>query len=246
MNILNLRDPAFLATTAAGGGGGPPLPSLPGLLFHVKADSLALSDNDPVASWPDQGGEGNDVANATGSQRPLYKVNIQNSLPGVLFDGTDDYLSRTSAVNQPENSTVYSIYAVLRFTDADTTESVFGAGESVGFRFLKTGSNRAITHRSVADLVDGAATNNTELWSAVKTSAPLTKLWINGVNETITNSTAAMTAPGVSPIFVGRFSTGLGFFFTGYIFELLWYENDHSDTDRQAVEAYLNGKWGVF
>lgn len=64
----------------------------------LKADAgLSLADGDPVSSWANQGSSGV-AATSSGSARPTYRTNQQNSLPGLVFDGTDDFLT-ISALN---------------------------------------------------------------------------------------------------------------------------------------------------
>ncbi len=63
--------PSFLPTDVAG------------LKLWVKADSLALNDGDPVGTWADQSGNGNDLVQATAAKKPTYKANILNGLPVV-------------------------------------------------------------------------------------------------------------------------------------------------------------------
>ena len=64
-----------------------------GLIRWGKADSLGLANNDPVASYTDSSGTGNHFI-ASGAVRPTFKTNVQNSLAAILFDGTQNYLTR--------------------------------------------------------------------------------------------------------------------------------------------------------
>lgn len=89
-----------------------------GLVFWFKADSLSLSDGDPVSTWTDS--SGNLGANATqaGGNRPLYKTNIQNGKPGILFDGTDDYFTLSGAIPTSWNTNApLSVVIVASLTD---------------------------------------------------------------------------------------------------------------------------------
>jgi hypothetical protein len=63
-------------------------PSIPvtNLALWLKADGLALSNSDPVASFTDFSGLARHFT-AAGSARPTYKTNQKGSLPGVDFDG---------------------------------------------------------------------------------------------------------------------------------------------------------------
>lgn len=77
--------------------------SFAGLFLHVAADEIVgLVDGDPVATWSDLSGDGNDLAQATASLQPSYQTAEVNGLPAVRFAG--DYLASAafaSAISQP-------------------------------------------------------------------------------------------------------------------------------------------------
>src|SRR5687768_11145672 len=71
-----------------------PVPSdIAGLKLWLKADAITgLADGDPVTTWADSSGEGNDFTQGTAGNKPIYKTSILFGLPVVRFDGTDDVL----------------------------------------------------------------------------------------------------------------------------------------------------------
>jgi len=63
------------------------------LKLWLEADTLAgLNDGDTVASWLDLSGNSNDFT-AAGTSKPLFKTNILNGRPAVLFDGVNDVMT---------------------------------------------------------------------------------------------------------------------------------------------------------
>jgi hypothetical protein len=56
-------------------------------ILWLKADTLALSNGDPVASWTDQSGQNNHAAQGTEGRKPEYVASTAtlNNLPSVLF-----------------------------------------------------------------------------------------------------------------------------------------------------------------
>lgn len=68
---------------------GPTLPEVVSatLLLDLQADTLVLSDNDPVSTWADQSGNGHDFTQA-GDARPTKQT--VDGYPAVVFDGVDD------------------------------------------------------------------------------------------------------------------------------------------------------------
>jgi len=70
-----------------------------GLLLWYKADSISgLYDNDKVSQWDDQSGNDNHATQGTSDYQPIYKTSILNGKPVVRFDGSNDFMSFTSAL----------------------------------------------------------------------------------------------------------------------------------------------------
>lgn len=68
-----------------------------------KADSLALANNDPVGTWNDVSGNNFKLVQATAGRKPLFKTNVVNGKPAVLFDGSDDYLVVQNQAGTPQS-----------------------------------------------------------------------------------------------------------------------------------------------
>ena len=61
-----------------------------GLATWWKADAISgLADGAAISSWADSSGNSKTLIGYT-TGRPLYKTNVRNGLPGVLFDGVND------------------------------------------------------------------------------------------------------------------------------------------------------------
>lgn len=85
-------------------------------VLWLRPESLsALSDTDPVATWPDESGEGNDFAQATAGRRPLYRTNRIGGQPTVVFDGIDDYLTAPDSASL-NIVTAHSVFFVFKLT----------------------------------------------------------------------------------------------------------------------------------
>lgn len=238
---MSIADTALLGRV---GNSTPTVPVTAGLVLQLDANAITgISDGTGISTWSDTSGSGNHFANSTGNSAtyPVYRTNQQNGRPAVDFDGSNDFLTTVVVI---DTSTVYSMFLAFKLDSAAGTQGLFRNGDGVGYGLLCSGGSREILHRAVAALDDGACTTNAEYWSAVRTSAPLAKLWVNGVNQAITNSTSACNAPA-SNGWVGVFNTGLGFYMDGKIFEVLCYNTNLSDADRGLVEAYLALKWGI-
>jgi hypothetical protein len=204
-----------------------------GLQVWLKADALALSDNDPVASWTDSSGNGRTLTSATGQ---TYQTNEQNSLPIVRFDGTDDLMDNGSAI------ALKHIFVVLKITQATFADY---DGVLTGPAFL-SGDNEVVL------VGDGAGGTQTKFYDAAQT----TLYRLDGADLAEGSMTAPMNVYGVislscaagwslAGLRVGKDRDSGGRFLPADIGELLGYDSVLSSTDRDAVEAYLADKWGL-
>ena len=77
-------------------------PVTDGLVIHLDARNLALSDGDPVDVWADVSGGGNDATQDTADYQPTYVSFSEDfSRPVVRFDGTSDWLALPSGEEAP-------------------------------------------------------------------------------------------------------------------------------------------------
>lgn len=65
-----------------------------GLTLWLKADDANAAG--AISSWPDQSGNARHATQATGAKQPIKVLNVNNGLPAIRFDGTDDGLATPS------------------------------------------------------------------------------------------------------------------------------------------------------
>ncbi len=213
-----------------GGGGGFQPSDIAGLKLWLKADSLALADGNPVSTWTDSSGNGND---ATGSStaRPTYKTAIVGGKPVVRFDGSNDVLA-TSFVT-PSAHTIFVVYN-------RTNLSPIGSGPG-GDGPLWRGTN------VWPSISSGFATLSTTIytgawsylaltWNGTSTS---TGAWLNGADVfTLSSFPVAATDPL-------QLGSSLDGFYSGDIAEVCVFDSLLNTTDRQLVENYFHTKYGI-
>jgi len=88
--------------------------------YEWSADNLDFLDGDPVSTWADVGGEGNDVT-ASGSARPTYREDV-GGYPAVEFDGLDDFLASVATLDLTSG---YETFAVLNINAHKNYNGVF-------------------------------------------------------------------------------------------------------------------------
>jgi hypothetical protein len=101
---------------------------------------ITLNGSD-VATWSDRSGAGNDVAQATPANQPLYvSSGGPNNLPYVEFDGASEYVDGSWVQNQPTTR-----FSVLLPSVSDTGSAIFvldGAAVNSQALFKAAGQSR--------------------------------------------------------------------------------------------------------
>lgn len=99
----------------------------------TSGGSLVAADGG-VARWEDKSGLGNHAIQATSGARPLLKLNNQNGLPGLLLDGTDDFLSASIAGFRSLTAvTIIIVAKPAAAAAADTNAGIFCSFGNTGF-----------------------------------------------------------------------------------------------------------------
>lgn len=200
------------------------------------------ADGDPVSQWWDyrkltSGDAYYKVSQATGSQRPLYKTNIQNGKPAIYFDGLTRWLSGThSVVSQP--ATYFMVNKSLRV-----------AGYSV-FYDSSDPTNRFSCWSEGGNYINMA---NATYFSS---TAGLSNVWriignyINGASSSIyvngsLDASGTVGSATSSSLRLGRFNNDT-YDMQGYLGPIALYNANVSASDRTALFAYLNSLYGVY
>lgn len=113
---------------------------VPGIAFALDLEAdvgLGLADNDPVALWEDQSGNGNDATQGTAGNKPTFKATDgPGSRPCIRWDG-NDFLTLAVALARPN----YTIFAVLR-PDAGGGGRTIACGPAASFQYRIQGAQK--------------------------------------------------------------------------------------------------------
>lgn len=212
--------------------------TIAGLKLWVKADAGTSTTTDGVAvsQWNDQSSSAWHLTQGTGANQPLYKTAIQNSLPGILFDGSNDSMVNTSvSVAQPD-----TIFIVCKNTESGGVLRALFDGATT----------RQHIYRQTDDAMHVYASNdNTTTFTFGTTNAHQISLVLNGASSGLWVDAAAFAVgnPGANSLvsFLLGTNSVASSWWKGYVFEFLIYNSSLSTTDRQNVEAYLKTRWGT-
>jgi hypothetical protein len=251
------RSPRFVKTTIVvnvGGtlnfsGAGPSQTpdQIAGLKLWLEADSLSLSDGDPVGTWTDQSGTSNNATQATAGFKPLYKTGIINGKPVVRFDGADDYLAFPTG---PTASSTVFVVAKLNAAPGsqpqyapfiifgDSTGGVSGSRICARLAGTNWGSFAFSSEVSSGENLS----NNVPALLEITTTSGSTILYREGTQKATATDHAA--GPGTSQINWICGETGATRWLSADIAAIVIYDSVLSTSDRQSIENYLLVKYG--
>jgi hypothetical protein len=217
-----------------------------------KADSLSLSDGDPVATWADSTGNGFDATQATSGYRPTYETGVRNGLPVVRFAGSDAAKHHLES-GVSASSAAVTLHAVVYHASIANNFGTPIASTSTGAWQidLSNGSGLRLLRQYAANVgSSGADTTPLSTWY-ILTARYGSSAWKLRVNGTSHSGSGSHTPSASRTVVMGR-NPGAGAptaglsndWFGGDIGEVIVYHSALSDADIAANEAYLTTKWG--
>ena len=229
----------FGRTTKIGDGGFTPSGSPVG---YWSADTITgLSDGDPVGTWPDQSGTGNNLTQGTAAQKPTFKVNILNNKPVVRFDGTSDNMS----IPQLNGGVAadWTFHFVSANQGAGTyqflVDSQFGR---LIVAYAYNGKYKYYTSDGYVGNINAAAGN--QILTFILDTADNGMIYKNGVSIDGPLLCAAMAVGGATKL--GSLYNPVQWFYAGDLGEIIFYTSALSAGDRGANESGLNTKYSVY
>lgn len=223
----------------------------------------AADDGDVVGAWADQSGNGYDVLQATTAKKPTLKLSIQNGLPVIRFDGSDDILVHSANVLTGTTGTLFAVIVTPGSLSNDDIIIASGdeasATDNIHVRIYDqsgTPSMAAVRVGGGADVVYGSTTISTStaylfMWQSDGASYIFR---LNGSAET-----ESVRAGSNSGDWFGDLATtdnatigavkrsSEGNHQAADVCEIVYYDGDVLDsTDIDQLETYLNDRWAVY
>lgn len=201
----------------------------------LKADSLSLSDGDPVGTWADSSGNANNATQSTSAQKPTYKATILNSLPVVRFDGTDDNLNLATNIT---DGTV-TIFIVANKLNTGSYKDILVLSNIAVYADLNNGNFGCYSGGDI-DYGSGIGSTHKLLYAKYNAYNDV-DLGINGsfVNKTTGVSGDARVASAIS-------SAAGSQQLQGDIAEIIVYDSPLSNANRDSVHEYLRSKYALY
>jgi hypothetical protein len=248
---------------ASGDGGGDPVRFEAGMnLFlspndpklWLKADSLNLSNNDPISTWDDLSGNNNDAIQSNVSYKPLFKTNQVNGKSVVQFDGANDSLAGGAlGVSGSGASSVFFVGKSLTWYEDGVKFFSFGSSSGAG------GTTRILYYRNgpfdgVIGYTDGYSVmrntgfdySNFGIFSVTNNSGDRYRDPILRYNGTIGSFYTCDSCNAVPNLTDEIYTIGGTLSANSQMAEIIVYNRALSDNERESVEKYLDGKYSLY
>ncbi len=231
----------LLAGAGPSGADGPSFPAGISPRAWYKADAISGADGDPVTTWTDSSGNGNNITQATSTARPLLKTAVLNGRAVVRFDGlgaapAGDFLAGTFTNSQPAEW-----FVVAKWANAFVLTDVATDGVGGAFNELQRNSSTGVRIYGGAFLTRTTTPQAWHQYTCVFNGAS-SSFAVDG-GTAATGSAGTENAGGVS---IGTQSGAGG---TGGaamdVAEVVICAGTLSGADRTAIESYLRLKWNL-
>ncbi len=203
----------------------------------LDASRLSLTNNDPVSSWTDVSGNNNHAAQSTGSNQPLYLTGQVNGLPAISFDGTDDRMEFTSAID----ATAVTVFAVTSPSSSSLQSVVATDNHHISF------NNGAMRAEYPGGFVAKGSPQSYALsymyTSSEAVSSTAISLYSN--NGTSSGNRTGFTSNTNNSIGARFVSSAYNFFFQGEMAEVIVYNELLNSAERKIVANYLASKYDL-
>jgi hypothetical protein len=232
--VSDITDPILIAISAPFGAP----------LAWYKADSLSLSDDDPVTNWDDSANSYN-LSQSDVGLKPTFKTDIQNSLPGVFFDGSEQIDTTLNAFGH--NSQPITIQMAFTITSVDVADGwgfIFSSlqnNERIAIFTKNLPATYSVYANTTRETIRAAVDNEDIIMTLVLDSGGTMK--VNGLPVTLSGDPGGKSLDDIR-LFGHHSDTQYNA--TGYMYEVLVYDSALSTEEIISNESYLNTKWNIF
>jgi hypothetical protein len=232
----------------ASGSGGQPQNRL---WLRADAGTSTTTDGQPVSAWNDQSGNGNNAAQGTSANQPLFIASepLANNRPVLRFDGIDDWMQTTTHLTDNVGTLIVvgrktalssgyrTIFTSQDFLMLGQTPSLdqWGAYNDSGERLFTPGTSIG-TDATAAFRILGYRQNGL--------GAGQLALFLNGTISTTLHNGGG-NSKGITTIGSNSFGSSAIQHFPGDIAEVIFYGAALNEAQRIIVENYLSTKYSI-
>jgi prepilin-type N-terminal cleavage/methylation domain-containing protein len=218
-------------------------------------DTAEESDGSTITTWFDLNTQSSFKINAvqtTADNKPKYKINIINGLPGIYFDGSNDFFLVPSPGISGKSLSVFIVGMRTSFLGqfglvSGVSTTTYWETDQTGFQaYFDNGGNISTGAASawLSNVTSANPGNSTPfIYSTI----------FNGLTNINYLNTNAGSPVNVTPIFnidriylASRYGGGTNYyFFNGHICEIIIFNRGLNTEERLAVNGYLSRKYAI-
>ncbi|MDO9187121.1 MAG: hypothetical protein Q7W13_13995 [Bacteroidia bacterium] len=200
-----------------------------------KADAGITLNGSNVSQWDDQSGNARHMIQATASNQPTFTALAKNGLPGLTFDGTNDFLALAADYDMLGASTYFVVWKAT-----DEGENSVLSGVSGNYTYLQYGATWYI----------GSISANIAMTSGLWYLRAATADATNNLSERFSNSVSqGTTGANVSYRkirYIGQYNSEANRYLYGVVSEILIYNKKLTSPEITDVNNYLNSKYAIY
>lgn len=211
------------------------------IAWFDASDESTITDagGGAVSAWNDKSGNGNNLSQGTGANRPTYNVRQLNGLETVDFDGTADFM--TTAAYAGGDLTQPSTIFLVGKRDVNTADNYYYDGITSTKRHAHLVSAGNLYQTFAGAGLTGSAVATTAEYLTTIFDGASTVSYLNGVSD-ITGVEGSQVMDGLT---VGAAYAGGFGFLDGYVAEIIVYNKALTSDEISDVETYITDKWGL-
>jgi len=224
-----------------------------GELDTTALTSFCTGTNCFIKTWYDQSGNANDgTQSTTASQPKIYDsstgVLLDNAVPALTFDGTDDHL--TFPLTHANNN-FYTVFMVRKSSDGTAVSLSSATSVTLWVDIAETSNLNYQLSNNFATNADAFGIfykNGVQPFTSTTSRTQYKTAMYNGNQILLTIlGNGTQTSITSTSMFLGRYQSA-GYEFAGTIQCLLFYKSAvaNKSTDRAAIETALNDYFNVY
>jgi hypothetical protein len=222
-------------------------------MFQSSAGTTAVAvDTDPVGYWASQFADTTLPAalQATAGSRPLYKTNIQNGLPMLLFDASNDFLALDALASLfTGEDKPFTFLAATKAVSTAGTQRILSFGKAAGdtpFTSVDTAAHYGVQRRDDANVSAVQSAGGVQ-----DTACHILSVRFDGTTVTVRvdGVQVASGALNVGTMTLDKVSLGALIrssgqdYLNGYLGEALLYKAAVNLGDLRGLENFLMQEW---
>lgn len=211
---------------------------LPNLVLWYKASDQPYVDNDPVPTLDDGSTNDFDLTQATGGNQPVFDTTGLDGAPAIVFDGTNDYLTRASITLPGETGTLFVKFK--RTGAASSFTRIFELGQNNNFTLAANDGGAGLLFQffDTSSIETASITTGTTYIATLKreSGSNACVAWLNGVSQG-TMTAGSVTTSGI--VAMGALGSDGSLPYPCAIAEVILYSDAKNQSQIDTVEAYL-------